>query len=145
MPREVLLAYRLRVANRGFVAAYLGEWVRAAADSLDTTSNPRQHIMRQSSPQQYPPSLNRVVAYNGNGEWADLPTLVDTVAQRLLEQARSRQLTAQFNSAWDNTAPADLDSLAPPEPFQETLSGLAQREVHEPDVFRHFFGDRVSA
>ncbi len=101
--------------------------------------------MRQSSPQQYLPSLNRVVAYNGTGAWADLPTLADTVAQRLVDEARSRQLTAQFNSAWDNTAPADLDLLPPPEPFQETLSGLAQREVHEPDVFRHFFGDRASA
>ena len=101
--------------------------------------------MRPSTPQQYLPSLNRIVAYNGHGDWADVPTLADTVAQRLLDQARSRQLTAQSNSAWDNTAPADLDVLPPPEPFQETLSGLVQREVHEPDVFRHFFGTRAPA
>lgn len=101
--------------------------------------------MRHSTPQPYLPSLNRVVSYNGNGNWAELPTLADTVAQRLVDEARSRQLTAQFNSAWDNTAPADLDDLLPPEPFQETLSGLVQREVHEPDVFRHFFGARVPA
>jgi hypothetical protein len=101
--------------------------------------------MRHFPPQQYLPSLNRILAYNGNDNWADLPTLADAVAQRLLDEARSRQLTAQFNSAWDNTAPAGLDDLPPPEPFQETLSGLVQREVHEPDVFRHFFGARVPA
>ncbi len=101
--------------------------------------------MRHSTPQQYLPSLNRIVAYNGNTDWADLPTLADTVSQRLVEEARSRQLTAQFNSAWDNTAPADLDALPPAEPFRETLSGLVQREVHEPDVFRHFFGARAPA
>jgi hypothetical protein len=127
------------------MTANLREWARTSADSLAITSNPRQHIMRQSTPQHHPPSLNRIVAYNGGGEWADMPTLSDTVAQRLLDEARNRQLTAQFNSAWDNTAPADLDALPPPEPFQETLSGLVQREVHEPDVFRHFFGARTPA
>ncbi len=100
--------------------------------------------MHHSTSQQVLPSLNRVVAYNGHDDWADLPTLAETVSQRLVDEARSRQLTAQFNSAWDNTAPADLDAL-PPEPFQETLSGLVQREVHEPDVFRHFFGARIPA
>jgi hypothetical protein len=100
--------------------------------------------MRQSTPQHYPPSLNRIVAYHG-ADWADLPVLAETVAQRLLDEARSRQLTAQFNSAWDNTAPAGLDELPPAEPFQETLSGLVQREVHEPDVFRHFFGAHAPA
>lgn len=101
--------------------------------------------MSHSSPQPYLPSPNRGVTYHGSRNWADLPTLADTVAQRLLDEARSRQLTAQFNSAWDNTAPAELDDLPPPEPFQETLSGLVQREVHEPDVFRHFFGAREPA
>jgi hypothetical protein len=101
--------------------------------------------MSHSSPQPYLPYPNRGVTYSGNGNWADLPTLADTVAQRLLDEANSRRLTAQFNSAWDNTAPAELDDLPPPEPFQETLSGLVQREVHEPDVFRHFFGVREPA
>ncbi len=100
--------------------------------------------MQHSTSQQVLPSLDRVVAYNGHDDWADLPTLADAVEQRFVDEARSRQLTAQFNSAWDNTAPADLDAL-PPEPFQETLSGLVQREVHEPDVFRHFFGPRIPA
>ncbi|MFZ2652182.1 MAG: hypothetical protein WA210_18955 [Burkholderiaceae bacterium] len=99
--------------------------------------------MRQSHPQQYPSSLNQIVSYNGGGDWEELPSLADTLAQQLVGEAMRRQLTAQFNSAWDNTAPAELDSLPPTEPFQETLSGLAQREVHEPDVFRHFFGQRL--
>jgi hypothetical protein len=98
--------------------------------------------MRQSTA--HPTPLpNRVAPYEGQGDWTAVPTLDDAVAQHYLDEARRRQLTAQFNSAWDNTMPADLDALPPPEPFQETLSGLAQREVHEPDVFRHFFGNRT--
>lgn len=42
--------------------------------------------------------------------------------------------------AWVNTMPADLEPAMPSQPFQEALSGLATREVHDRDVFRHFFG-----
>jgi len=37
------------------------------------------------------------------------------------------------------TMPAALDPITESGPFQETLSGLATRELREPDVFRHFF------
>jgi hypothetical protein len=36
--------------------------------------------------------------------------------------------------------PADLDALPEPQPFRETIPGVAMREVNEPDLFRHFFG-----
>jgi hypothetical protein len=45
-----------------------------------------------------------------------------------------------YTAAWDNTMPAGLDVSVPARPFEETLCGLVQREVLEPDVFRHFFG-----
>lgn len=39
---------------------------------------------------------------------------------------------------WAPTMPADLDDT--PEPmFQETIKGLSTREVHEPELFMHFF------
>jgi hypothetical protein len=47
---------------------------------------------------------------------------------------------ADFNTAWGVTMPAALDTLPEPVPFQETLPGVAMREVNEPDLFKHFFG-----
>ena len=39
---------------------------------------------------------------------------------------------------WAPTMPAPLGDT--PEPmFQETIKGLSIREVHEPDLFKHFF------
>ena len=35
--------------------------------------------------------------------------------------------------------PAALDPITESGPFQETLSGLATRELRRPGVFRHFF------
>lgn len=87
-------------------------------------------------------------------EWEELPSLADTLAQRLVvlgsrhrdavSAARSR--AAAFERAagsglpWDATRPADLEPSRPSEPFREPLRGMAVREVQEPDVFRHFFG-----
>lgn len=96
--------------------------------------------MRHSDPQHYVASLNRVIAYNGSIEWEELPSLADSLAQRLVNDAERRQAAPHYSPAWDNTLPADLDVRMPARPFEETLSGLVQREVLEPDVFRHFFG-----
>jgi hypothetical protein len=101
--------------------------------------------MRHSEPQHYLPSLNRIVAYNGAIEWEELPSLADSLAQRLVNDAKRAQVAPHYTGAWDNTQPANLDLLAPPQPFQESLSGLATREVYEPEVFRHFFGATVQA
>ena len=96
--------------------------------------------MRNSHTQHQFPALNGASAYSGGIEWEELPSLVDTLAQRLIDDVKRRQPLAQRISAWDNTMPANLDLLVPGQPFLETLHGLVQREVHEPDVFRHFFG-----
>jgi hypothetical protein len=101
--------------------------------------------MRHSQPQHHAAALNRVVAYGGSIEWEELPSLADSLAERLVNDARRRQTMPHYSSAWDNTMPAGLDVLVPAEPFQETLSGLVQREVREPDVFRHFFGAAIVA
>lgn len=82
-------------------------------------------------------------------EWEDLPSLADSLAARLVNDPQRRRQLSQFDgysgNAWDNTMPADLLSITPPaQPFCETLNGLATREVHEPDVFRHFFGSTVA-
>lgn len=60
-------------------------------------------------------------------EWEELPPIEVALNQRQ-------------GHAWVNTMPADLDPFVPSQPFQEALSGLATREVHDRDLFRHFFG-----
>ncbi|GEM_PF-6644724 len=59
---------------------------------------------------------------------------------RMQAQAESAQ---RFAAAWANTLPATLDNLPAPEPFRETLRGLATREVKEPEIFRLFFGPKL--
>ncbi|MDQ6681050.1 MAG: hypothetical protein M3Y67_08830 [Pseudomonadota bacterium] len=83
-------------------------------------------------------------------EWEELPSLVDTLSDRLIVLgSRPRQTagaaprsaeTASCGQPWDATRPADLEPPPPPQPFREAFNGLAIREVTEPDVFRHFFG-----
>jgi hypothetical protein len=68
----------------------------------------------------------------GGIEWEELPSLAGTLGKRF------------GNSVWDPTMPAPLDALAPSAPLRETLSGLATREVLEPDVFEHFFGSKAA-
>ena len=85
-------------------------------------------------------------------EWEELPSLADSLSKRLVTRgswARDAantvsgfEASTSFQSPWDATMPADLDALAPSEPFHETLTGLSMREVIEPEVFHHFFGGR---
>ncbi len=94
-------------------------------------------------------SANRFRAHTYAIEWEELPSLADSLAERLVNDFDRRRGAAQFQgsvvSAWDNTLPADLLAETPSQPFNETLSGLATREVYEPEVFRHFFGSPTPA
>jgi len=63
-------------------------------------------------------------------EWEELPSLAGSLAKR----------PAANQVPWDATRPAELDAVPPSQPFREPVDGMAIREVHEPDVFRHFFG-----
>jgi hypothetical protein len=89
-------------------------------------------------------SAKRFLARGDAIEWEELPSLADSLAERMIDDAARRRHATQLDgstvSAWDNTMPADLLSIAPSQPYRETLSGLVTREVLEPDVFRHFFG-----
>ena len=87
-------------------------------------------------------------------EWEELPSLADSLADRLVilghrklgeaaanaAQARTGSFAPTAGSPWDSTRPAELESVAPSAPFREPLQGVAMREVNEPDIFRHFFG-----
>lgn len=88
-------------------------------------------------------------------EWEELPSLSDVVLRRhvptgsytlaaeLVAEARSRLRDGpSMAPVWQETAPAALDPLQPSGPLCDTqLDGLAAREILEPDVFKHFFGN----
>lgn len=100
-----------------------------------------------SRPHQYTAANHRAVAYGDAVEWEELPSLADSLAQRLLNLGPHRPNASAavtpppvLGCAWDHTLPATLDTLPRSEPFRETLQGLVTREVNEPEVFRHFFG-----
>lgn len=94
----------------------------------------------------------------GGFEWEDLPSLTGVVLRRhvppasyalaaeFVEQARER-LRSEPPSApvWTETMPAILDPLIPSAPLADThITGLAAREINDPDVFRHLFEAAVA-
>jgi hypothetical protein len=98
--------------------------------------------MKPVRPQQYFASTQRRMNhYGGAIEWEELPSLADSLAERLVNSRRGAdfQNSSSFNSAWDATMPAAFDPLIESGPFVEPLHGLVTRELREPDVFRHFF------
>ena len=90
----------------------------------------------------------------GGIEWEELPSLADSLADRLVILGNRHLGEAAANAArvqasgftpiagtpWDSTRPADLETAIVSSPFREPIDGVAMREVLEPDVFRHFFG-----
>ena len=105
------------------------------------------------------------IGFRDSLEWEELPSFADSLTQRLRPLgmahattteppaartaprpssnrplSRIAQEAEEFNTAWNVTMPADLVEMPAPQPFRETLQGLAMREVNEPEVFRHFFG-----
>ena len=104
--------------------------------------------MNTLRPQQYLAATHRAIAHSGAIEWEELPSLAGSLAERrrAAADASNRAFSrSEFGAAWSATMPAGLDPLREPEPFRETLNGMATREVHEPDVFRHFFGGSASS
>jgi hypothetical protein len=98
-------------------------------------------------------ALHRAPA--GSVEWEELPALPHVVLRRHVPQASYaiasemvREAQARLREApraapvWTETLPAIFDPLQPSAPLADThIDGLASREIVEPDVFRHFFGD----
>ena len=118
--------------------------------------------MNAQQPRQYFASNHRAVAHGAALagaaadaiEWEELPSLAGSLAQRLVPGGALARSPARggltlepasaFDAPWNSTMAASLDMAPPPQPFREALKGLATREVHEPDVFRHFFGPLTS-
>lgn len=75
-------------------------------------------------------------------EWEELPSLADSLAQRLVMLGERHGAAGRPGppGGWAATMPAELQPPVHSEPFREVLTGLATREVNEPDVFHHFFG-----
>ncbi len=88
----------------------------------------------------HPTQAYRPSAYGALIEWEELPSLSERLVNvDAVRGAGTFQNPAAIRHSWDVTLPAALDPLQESGPFQETLSGLATRELREPDVFRHFF------
>jgi hypothetical protein len=71
-------------------------------------------------------------------QWEELPSLAPSLVMRAASTPAAAKPKVQV---WTETLPASLDPLQPSAPFAEAVEGLMTREVREPDVFRHFFGD----
>jgi hypothetical protein len=109
-------------------------------------------------PKQYFAATQRAVANADAIEWEELPSLAGTLAQRLVtrgswhggeRQSRGANDSAwmtstTFGSPWDNTMPAALDPAPISQPFREPMEGVVTREINEPDVFHHFFGNGLA-
>jgi hypothetical protein len=111
------------------------------------TSNANRNKPLPPQPQQYRSSAYRNIAALASAdaiEWEELPSLASTVAQRRqmpTDSAASRAFTpSTFGNAWSATERGDLHDTPEPQAFKEPLRGMAVREVHEPEVFSHFFG-----
>jgi hypothetical protein len=101
-----------------------------------------------------PHSLRSAPVPEGGFEWEELPSLTGVVLRRhvplgsyaiaseLVEQARDRlRSEPPLAPVWVETVPSVLDPLLSSPPLTDTeIGGLAAREIMEPDVFRHFFG-----
>jgi len=110
--------------------------------------------MSHAQPKQYFAATHRAVANADAIEWEELPSLANSLAQRLVTRGSWQQGLRQprgandsafmnsttFGSPWDNTMPAALDPAPVSQPFREPMAGLVTREILEPDVFHHFFG-----
>jgi hypothetical protein len=144
--RGICHARRRYAPTRNELGRFSAELAPGPADSMCIKRFPRQTTMRQQyQTLQYFAAVQRLRARGDAIEWEELPSLADSLAERLVNDAsRRHDEPSGHGSAWDNTMPSDLLSLVPTEPFRETLDGLATREVNEPDVFRHFFGARTS-
>jgi hypothetical protein len=78
---------------------------------------------------------NDVIEWEGGHSMADLS---DFGLIKPGSAGRVRPIGPSVHRGWDPTMPAALGDT--PEPlFQETIKGLSTREVHEPDLFKHFF------
>src|ERR1700746_1464376 len=100
--------------------------------------------MRLSLTSRPPLCARRLPAHDGAIEWEELPSLADSLRERLVvlgtrhrdavAAAKARAATFErvvtTGTPSDAPPPAELDATPPPsQPFREALGGLAVREV----------------
>jgi hypothetical protein len=85
--------------------------------------------------------ISQVIGRRDAIEWEDLPSFADSLSSRLVVRGtHGDDFAATITAAWVETVAAELDLTPPSEGFCEPLKGLQTREVHEPEIFRLFFG-----
>lgn len=71
---------------------------------------------------------------------------IDWEVQPSLQHLVVRTESAHHDApTWAETMPASFDDLNEPVTFREPLEGLAVRDIHEPEIFLAFFGDKAAA
>ena len=106
--------------------------------------------MRQARTQQHLATSPRAPVNAEAIEWEELPSLAKRIIHRRSAHEPGAndsrfQNSASFESPWSATMPIALEPAPCSQPFVERLSGLATREVTEPDLFQHFFGPNADA
>ena len=89
-----------------------------------------------STPQPTRPLPHRLAGpTSGFVEWDDTPSFANSLRERLHWRETGG------TSLLGDTIPGGLMPPTPQSsPFRELVEGLSVREVHDADVFRHFFG-----
>ena len=97
-------------------------------------------MFNNRQPKQYFAATTRAVVNADAIEWEELPSLAQLLVHRGANDS-AFMATSSFGTVWDNTMPAAFDPVPASQPFSERIEGLATREVNEPGVFQHFFGE----
>jgi hypothetical protein len=86
--------------------------------------------------------MSQVIGRRDAIEWEELPSFADSLSSRLVVRGTrpGDEQPGSAAAAWIETLSSEFDFTPPSEPFREPLKGLHTREVHEPDIFRLFFG-----
>ena len=112
------LAQRL-VARGALAGAATGSLTRLI-DSAEAVNAPTGHASTHAFSRSATHAANHAAIYRA--------------AERASERA------SLYVPPWQSTEQGTFYELEPSAPFNEVLFGVSTREVHEPDVFQHFFG-----
>jgi hypothetical protein len=71
---------------------------------------------------------------------------IDWEAQPSMQHlVRRADEDSQYAPTWAVTMPVSFEAMQEPATFCEPLTGLAMRDLDEPEIFRAFFGDTRAA
>ena len=78
---------------------------------------------------------------NDVSEWGGVHSMADLSGLEFINPSPRggvQPIVPSVMGGWEPTMPTELDDTPVPM-FQEAIKGLSIREVHEPDLFKHFF------